>query len=157
MARARVRGLVIEGATSVEPPAPAVPAGGTAGAPRRRTAADRDRDRIVPIDEETWHIHGQAMSKWTEVHIYWVLPLGTLLLFCLIYWSMGFSFRQGWANPREVGLSQQVQPVIVTPVVVVQQAPPPAVYIPPAPMEPVELTPEELDRRHSEYLRSRGQ
>ena len=154
MARVRVRGIFIEGATSVEPPAtgtvpvaPAVPGGGrgaAAGTPRvRRTAVDR----IVPMEEEIWHIHGQGMSKWTEKHIYWVLPIGTLLLFCLIFWATGLSFKQSGA----VGGSQ---PAIVQPVVVQQVLPPPATPMPPS---SAELTPEELDKRHTEHLRRHGQ
>lgn len=153
MARAKVRGLVIEGTTSVEPLAPKNPAGGTAGVPRvRRTLADK----IVPIDEETWHIHGPAMTKWTEKHIYWVLPLGTLLLFCLILWASGFSFRQGGTSvqnpvpatalsPPQVNLN--VPNTINATVRVVSDLP----------SAPAELSPEELDRRHTEYLLSRGQ
>ncbi len=143
MARARVRGLVIQGVTSSEPSVTTTSAGDAAKAPRtKRTSADK----IVPIEEEMWHIHGPAMSRWTEVHIYWVLPLGAVLLFCLVLWSTGFSFRQGRAT---------------TPVPVVASspasAPAPQEDPPSASSQPVELTPEELDRRHTEYLRGRNQ
>lgn len=78
-----------------------------------------------------------------------------------------WAFQAGvwWATPavsNELPPAQTAanspQPVAVPPAAI-QQDLPPAVYasVPSVSAEPAELTPEELDRRHTEYLRRRDQ
>lgn len=105
---------------------------------------------IVVGNDDGWRF-GPVEGHWyIGMFIFAVIVLMYNLAWPWVYeTAMGSSwrFRNG-----PVAVSRQ-QPVIVRPVVVVQPAPPP-VRSAPSSGEP---TAEELDRRHSQYLRSRGQ
>lgn len=104
----------------------------------------------TPILTESRHLLGPVEGSWWVKYSWWVIPLGFIIL--LLPWLLLGGLHFSWGSQRALPVSQ---PVIVRPVVVVQQAPPPAASKPtPSVGEP---TAEELDRRHSEYLRSRSQ
>ena len=95
----------------------------------------------TPILTESRHLLGPAEGTWWTKYSWWVIPLGI----ALIVLPLISLFRSGDAP--------HVQPVIVPPVVIQQT--PPAPVAPTLSVPSGELTAEELDRRHSEYLRRR--
>lgn len=89
-------------------------------------------DEVLAVDSEQWGLHGPVHTRWVERHVYWVLPVGTLFLFTLLFlvffWGFGGSFRGAWGTAFTQRTSQvwtPVQPVQpIQPVVV--STPPPA-------------------------------
>lgn len=90
------------------------------------------------ITTENRYLLGPAEGTWWTKYSWWVIPLGLLVL--ILPWI--FLFGGGGGSNAQTS-------------VVIQQVAPPSVPTPPA--TPAELTPEELDRRHSEVLRRRDQ
>lgn len=41
------------------------------------------RKQPLPINEESWGIHGPIQTKWVNRHVYWVVPLGTAIVLLL--------------------------------------------------------------------------
>ncbi len=89
--------------------------------------------------------------KWNKFKTYFGVWVGG---FCFMAWVVFLSFNWGASSRQSApAVFQQTIPVDFHPPVVRE----PRQVVRPAP-EPVrELTPEELDRRHTEYLRSHGQ
>lgn len=98
------------------------------------------------VTTEDRYLLGPIEGSWWVKFSWWVIPLGLFTLF------LPWFFLFGGGGSSSV---QQAPPPVVTYVPPPQQ---PATYAPaPPPKEPDELSPEELDRRHSEYLRRRSQ
>ena len=38
------------------------------------------RKQPLPIGQEPWGIHGPIQTRWVNFHVYWVLPLGAILI-----------------------------------------------------------------------------
>lgn len=87
---------------------------------------------------------------WNKFKTYFGVCVGG---FAFMAWVVYLSFQWGSAGHASVAIQQL--PVVAT--VPQPQLPPTAVSQAPPPLLSVELSPEELDRRHSEYLRRRSQ
>ncbi|MEK7076121.1 MAG: hypothetical protein AAB941_00445 [Patescibacteria group bacterium] len=111
------------------------------------------------IGSEGRHLFG-PVEGWWFIGLFWFAI--AVLAYNLVWpWCYETATGQSWRFRQQAAQSAVVgqQPTTVPPETV-QQVSPPAVYVPAAPsvpVEPVELSPEELDRLHTEYLRSRGQ
>lgn len=138
-------------------------------------------DDVVAIGPEQWGLHGPMQTQWVERHVYWVLPLGTLFLFSLLFlvffWGFGGSFQAAWGRTFSQGTGQiwtPAQPVQPTrPVASILPATAPAVppqvtvnfpghiqvdatvrNVPPIhPVEPRPLSPEERAEKLKQELR----
>ncbi len=127
-----------------------------------------DGNRAITIDNERKYHMGPAEGRWWVRFSWWVIPLGIILL--LLPWLMLGGLHFSWGSQTSAVSLPAGQ--VWTPVQPPPAAPPPQVMvnvpdhvnvrIEPAPTpapapEPSELSPEELDRRHTEALRRRGQ
>ncbi len=101
------------------------------------------------VATESRHLLGPIEGSWWVKYSWWVIPLGFIIL--LLPWLILGGLHFSWGPSTQSSVSR---PVIIRPVVVVQPAPSPAVSRPPAPSSG-EPTAEDLDRRHSEYIRRR--
>lgn len=45
-------------------------------------------DQSLPLKEETYGTVGPVEKKWVKKHVYWVLPLGTVLIVVLILFAV---------------------------------------------------------------------
>ena len=91
------------------------------------------------IANESRYLLGPVEGSWWVRYSWWVIPMGLLLIF--LPWL--FLFQGGTTTSPTTS-----QPVVI------QQAPP-ATQVSPAPAQSGELTAEELDRRHTEYVHRR--
>ena len=110
------------------------------------------------IGSEGRHLFG-PMEGWWFIGLFWFAI--AVLVYNLVWpWCYETATGQSWRFRQQAAQSAVVgqQPAAVPPATV-QQVSSPAVYVPTpsVPVEPAELSPEELDRRYSQYLRSRDQ
>src|SRR3989344_882422 len=47
------------------------------------------RSQSLPIDKERWDVLGPTHTKWVNLHVYWVLPLGVVLIMWLALGASG--------------------------------------------------------------------
>ena len=133
MATVRINalGVVGRGSCNTAPGEPTPPSASPTPPP---SAASQQS--MIPIDMEAWGLHGPAQTRWVEWWVYWVLPLGTLLLAflaistCKYYVGGGGSSSQRVVAPAvAVSSTSQprrtsVRPTTITPAVT---QPPPVV------------------------------
>jgi len=108
---------------------------------------------IIVGTDEGWRF-GPVEGRW---YIGMLIFAVIILLYNLAWpWFYESATGRSWRFRQQTTQTTVVNPrPIVIPPVIVQQAPPPAVSAP-VPSVSAELSPEELDRRHTEFLRSHG-
>lgn len=117
------------------------------------TRVIQGNETIVVGTDEGW--------RFGPVEGWWYVGMFIFAIIILLYnlgwpWVYETAMGSSWRFRQQAVQTTVVNPQpIVIPPVVVQQALPTAVSTPIPSAAPAELSPEELDRRHSEYLRRR--